>query len=117
MKKLVDGKLVDLTQEEINNRLLEEEAWANREKPILLGMELSKKLRSLFKRRTITEREVLLSPISNYLNIIEHDEEITRAEYDEIKNKLISGIGDKLTIEEISQVEATLDAFVLDYRI
>jgi len=86
-------------------------------KPILSGEVLGKKLRSLFKGRTHTERKALLSPILTDINILEKDDEVTQEEYDEVKTALISGISGLLTIEGISQIEATLDTFVQDFKL
>lgn len=102
----------------------ENHKWANDswvyvepEKPTLSGEVLGKKIRSLFKGQTIKERARILKPVLTELNILEKDEEITQIEYDEFKTELILGIGNTLTIEQISLVEATLDAFVLAYRL
>jgi hypothetical protein len=117
MQKLVNGQLVDLTQEEITQRLLDEEAWLNKSKPILSGDVLGKKIRSLFKGQTIKERARILKPVLTELSILEKDDEITQLEYNEFKTELILGIGDNLTTEQISQIEQILDDFVLAYRL
>ena len=112
MQKLVNGQLVNLTQEEIARRLLEEEAWLIKEKPILSGDELGKKIRSLFKGQTIKERARILKPVLTELSILEKDEEITQLEYNEFKTELILGIGNTLTTEQISQIEQIMDKLI-----
>ena len=89
----------------------------NLNKPILSGEVLGKKLRSLFKNRTIAERKFLLSPILTDINILEKDDEVTQAEYDELKQDLMIGIDDKLSDVEKSQIEQILDDFVSSFRL
>ncbi len=98
-----------------NQSLKDEQLQA--QKPLLSGSELDKKLRSLFKGRAIKARATLLSPVLTYLDIMKSDDEIIQSEYDELKTELILGIGDNLTIEEITQIEQILDDFVSGFRL
>ncbi len=91
--------------------------WTQAQKPPLSGSELDKKLRSLFKGRTVSQRATLLSPVLTYLDIMKSDDEIIQSEYDELKTELILGIGDKLTTEEIIQIEQILDDFVSKFSL
>lgn len=86
-------------------------------KPTLSGLELSKKIRSLFKGKTLKQRVQILKPVLTELNILELDDEITLSEYQELKQELLLGVGNNLTTEEKSLIEQTLDDFITSFKL
>ncbi len=110
MQKYVNGKLVNLTAQEIAQRELDAQQAA--QKPVLPGKALAEFLRSSFKTGSFAERTQLLSAVDPALRVLEGDEAIDAQEFEEAIATFKTLIASSMTDIQKDAIEQACRDFV-----